>query len=166
MLHCNKVGCNLRNTRKNTSKKNSFRVFLPILVATLILISPLHADWSLQSLFINKIPLKADIKADIKRFFVAQIQASKYGLSCFPKASTQQLALQCAKAMDKIIAQKMQAPELLEMQKRVKKVHWDTKQRHLLINEIRLNMKHHQQATHCISRATTMGDLNRCFPND
>lgn len=162
MLHCNKVGCNLRNTRK----KNSFRVFLPILVATLILISPLHADWSLQSLFINKIPLKADTKADIKRFFVTQIEASKYGLNCFPKASTQQLALQCAKVMDKIIAQKMQAPDLSEMQKRVKKVHWDTKQRHLLINEIRLSMKHHQQATHCISRATTMGDLNRCFPND
>jgi len=123
------------------------------------------ADWSISKFFLNKVPLKSDVKNDISQFFIAQIQVDKMGLNCFPKAKNKPQALICAKLSDKKMAALMNAADkdASFMQDKVNQSTWNERQKALLISEIKINLKRSEKSVSCLNKAFNMGDLDRCF---
>ena len=141
--------------------------FLIILLSSLAFVTVASADWSLSRFFMNKIPLKPEIKTDIKQFFIANIHSLKIGLACFPKASNKSQASFCAKKVDFKMAALMKLPqsETTVMQERINKLNWNENQKKILLSEIKLNLQEQRRRVRCIEKADTMGDLDHCFTN-
>jgi len=136
-----------------------------LLLLTLVTMNFAYSDSFFSKIFLNRIPLKAEVRKDIEMFFLDHIKVAKIELSCFQSANNKQQAMVCAKKVDMLNSKRMKISGLNESQLRVNKTNWSSGSKKQLVKEVQLKVKGLHAGRSCVSKSKTVGDLNRCFEN-